>query len=113
LGDKINNLFGNSANQKNSDTKGLLMSVHPLGGCAMGDSVETGVVNVHGQVFKPNDLSGSVTEPNLEVSEGASSGPNEPDASTTNEVYDNLAVIDGAIVPFPADVNPALTISVH
>jgi len=90
LGDKIRQLFGMEA-EKSSETKGRLMSVHPLGGCAMADSVETGVVNVHGQVYKSDD--------------------SRNDAANTTEVYDDLAIVDGAIVPLPTDVNPALTIA--
>jgi len=89
-GDKINELLNMSA-EKSSDTKGLLMSVHPLGGCCMADSAEAGVVNVHGQVFK---------------SEG-----NRADSLNKQEVYDNLAVVDGSIVPVPIDANPALSIA--
>ena len=90
FGNKINKMFNMSA-EKSSDTNGLLMSVHPLGGCGMADSAESGVVNTHGQVFK--------------------SEAKRDAASNITEVYDNLAVLDGAIVPSPVDVNPALTIS--
>jgi choline dehydrogenase-like flavoprotein len=63
---------------------GKLLSVHPLGGCPMGSSHATGVVDHVGRVF---DLKGSTS------------------------TYDGLLVLDGSIVPTALGTNPLLTIA--
>ena len=62
---------------------GLLFSVHPLGGCPMGDDVAHGVVDHMGRVFDPD-----------------------------GGVHEGLLVLDGSIVPTALGINPLLTITV-
>lgn len=63
--------------------KGPPLTVHPLGGCAMGEDCASGVVNHLGQVWERG----------------------------SGKVHEGLAVLDGAIVPCALGVNPALTIA--
>ncbi|MFB6265432.1 MAG: alpha/beta fold hydrolase, partial [Bradymonadaceae bacterium] len=63
-----------------------LITVHPLGGCRMGDGPDEGVVDDRGRVFKPT-------------------------ASGGGEVYDDLVVCDGSTVPGSVGANPLLTIT--
>ena len=66
---------------------GNLMTVHPLGGCTMGGSSSSGVVNHKGQVF--------------DASQGVA-----PDA-----VHAGLYVCDGAVIPCPLGIHPLMTIT--
>src|SRR5438876_2549135 len=65
---------------------GRVLTVHPLGGCPMGETARSGVVDHKGEVFN-------------------AAGAN-PDA-----VHAGLFVLDGSILPHALGVNPFLTIS--
>jgi len=69
-----------------------LATVHPLGGCGMGDSREYGVVNHLGQVF------------------AASGGAGVDFDSEGQAVHRGLYVADGSIVPRSLGANPYMTI---
>lgn len=64
--------------------EGNALVVHPLGGCAMGDDFERGVVDHRGALF---------------------------DGSTPTSVYGSIYVWDGSIVPGSLGANPFLTIA--
>lgn len=65
---------------------GAGFTVHPLGGCPMGDDASTGVVDHAGRVFKAV-------------------------ADADGAVHPGLYVLDGSIVPSSLGVNPLLTIT--
>jgi cholesterol oxidase len=60
------------------------ISAHPLGGCPMGSDASNGVVDSMGRLFKGDN---------------------------GNEIYDELYVVDGSIIPSALAVNPSLTIA--
>ncbi len=68
--------------------RGAPLTVHPLGGCAMGNSDTDGVTNHLGQVFKPST-----------------------DFAKEAQCHPGLFVLDGSIIPEAVGINPALTIS--
>ncbi len=63
--------------------RGPLVSVHPLGGCRMGDTVHHGVVDHLGRVFRGDQT----------------------------DTFAGLVVLDGSIIPVCLGINPALTIA--
>ena len=77
--EKLENILGQQ--------RGPVLTVHPLGGCAMGDDVTKGVTDYCGRVF------------------------NAADRSKQSTFY-GLAVLDGSIVPTSLGINPSLTIAV-
>ena len=72
---------------------GRMITVQPLGGCAMADDPALGVVNHKGQVFD------------------ASCGGDVDASSGEPRVHPGLYVINGAILPTSIACNPLLTIS--
>jgi choline dehydrogenase-like flavoprotein len=66
-------------------TSRSVLTSHPLGGCPMGETVETGVVDEWGRVFRQTGAGGGF--------------------------YRGLYIADGSMLPTALGVNPALTIS--
>lgn len=67
------------------------LTVHPLGGCAMGDHPETSVVNSFGQLHRFQSPAGC--------------------APSRSNAFERLYVLDGSIIPVPLQTNPLLTIT--
>ena len=68
----------------------FMTTVHPLGGCPMGDDFDTGVVDHLGRVFKSR---------------------REDCKDQAGQYHEGLFVLDGSIVPTSLGVNPLLTIT--
>ncbi|HEY2018864.1 MAG TPA: alpha/beta fold hydrolase, partial [Bryobacteraceae bacterium] len=81
--DPLGGIFAPNPTWHSLQTRSLV-SVHPLGGCVMGETAAEGVVNHKGQVFA---------------------------GTSGSSVYEGLYVDDGAVLPRPLGVNPSLTIS--
>lgn len=69
--------------------RGPALTVHPLGGCPMGENWELGVVDDLGRVFDP-------------VASRAAGAP---------RVHEGLVVLDGSVIPASLGANPALMIA--
>ena len=69
-----------------------LLSVHPLGGCALADDPIDGVLNSDGQVF-------------------VGTGGGFADATGRPAVHHGLDIMDGSIIPSSLGCNPLMTIS--
>jgi len=74
-----------------SQPRGPVLTVHPLGGCPIGDTAADGVVDEYGRVFD------------------ASQKPKPP--GERQPLLDGLLVLDGSIIPGSLGANPALTIT--
>ncbi len=70
-----------------------LVTVHPLGGCAMSDDASCGVVNHRGQVY-----------------DGAACGMIDVNTGEP-QIHQGLYVVDGSIIPTSLGVNPLMTIA--
>ncbi|MFM8767892.1 MAG: GMC oxidoreductase, partial [Rubrivivax sp.] len=66
--------------------RGPVLTVHPLGGCPLGEDAHSGVVDRLGRVF-------------------------DGQAASAQAVHDGLVVLDGSIVPESLGANPSLTIA--
>jgi len=85
LSEELEGIFGRQ--------RGPLVTVHPLGGCAMGANFHDGVTNQWGQVFIAEE-------------------PEEPTKATADPAtFEGLAVLDGSFIPTSLGINPSLTIA--
>ena len=82
--------------------KGPVLTVHPLGGCPMGQDIASGVVNGYGMVFQA-------------AAKAETTAQKESDAENQDSrasIWEgSLLVLDGAMVPGSLGANPSLTIA--
>jgi choline dehydrogenase-like flavoprotein len=76
-----------------------IVTVHPLGGCAMADSADLGVTNHIGQVWIHNPGFPGRTPKDSEAFAGRP------------QLYQGLYILDGSIIPTSLGCNPLLTIT--
>ena len=82
--------------------KGPVLTVHPLGGCPMGQDIATGVVNGYGMVFQGA----------AKAETTAQKKPDTQNQDTQTPLWEgSLLVLDGAMVPGSLGANPSLTIA--
>jgi choline dehydrogenase-like flavoprotein/pimeloyl-ACP methyl ester carboxylesterase len=79
-------LLPESMNFFTNNQLGPLATVHPLGGCVMGDDLRHGVVDEFGCVY-------------------------DGDPGSVEPFHEGLVVLDGAVIPTAIGINPALTIT--
>lgn len=74
-----------------SQPRGPVLTVHPLGGCPIGETAADGVVDEYGRVFDANQQPAPLER--------------------AQPLLDGLYVLDGSIIPGSLGANPALTIA--
>ncbi|MBK0392031.1 GMC family oxidoreductase N-terminal domain-containing protein [Ramlibacter algicola] len=107
-----------------ADVPASVTTVHPLGGCVMGDSVETGVVDDCGRVRVRDPGCPALLAPSVVTASVMPEihGKDEAEAARAKEreqhrlrarphYYNGLYVLDGSIVPTALGCNPLLTIT--
>jgi choline dehydrogenase-like flavoprotein len=83
-------------------TERQLLTVHPLGGCRMAETMKTGVVDPFGRVFD----AGHGDRGDAPGRSGAQWAGRED-----RRIHEGLYVLDGSIVPTSLGINPLLTIT--
>ncbi len=82
-----------------SQPYGPVLTVHPLGGCPMGATIDDGVVDEWGRVYdgRSGDANDDATD--------------DVKKDKKDKWFGTLAVLDGSIIPGSLGANPALTIA--